>query len=325
MVSLRMSSFTYGPIIPQPVVPDEFSSYLIPGSAAVSAEGAYGKILLQQIQAGEITMVYAVFRVDEDLALDFQCAPGSLQAHVALKNDSHYYVRDIGNLYLAEGQFNIVDAAQLEGTYFLEHGREYRSLHFVFSASYLDRLLPVFHYLEEWLASETSQPRLLFTVHSWLSEQMKNIIDSILQCTYQEEMQQFYRELKAKEFLCLSLMPGSREITPSVRLTRRNIALIHESKHVLDNNFDQHITIGSVAQQVGMNEFRLKAGFKQVFGISMFDYLIKTRMQAARNLLLETDKPIKEIAALTGYATKQSFLNAFKKYFHDTPGSFRKN
>jgi len=28
---------------------------------------------------------------------------------------------------------------------------------------------------------------------------------------------------------------------------------------------------------------------------------------------------------LTGYATKQSFLNAFKRYFHDTPGSFRKN
>jgi two-component system response regulator YesN len=57
----------------------------------------------------------------------------------------------------------------------------------------------------------------------------------------------------------------------------------------------------------------------------MFDYLVKTRMQMARDLLLETDKPIKEIAALTGYSTKQSFLNAFKRYFHDTPGSFRKN
>ena len=76
---------------------------------------------------------------------------------------------------------------------------------------------------------------------------------------------------------------------------------------------------------MGMNEFKLKAGFKQVFGISMFDYLIKKRMQEARSLLLETDKPIKEIASLTGYSTKQSFLNAFKKYFHDTPGSFRKN
>ncbi|MEI9809095.1 MAG: helix-turn-helix domain-containing protein [Bacteroidota bacterium] len=48
-------------------------------------------------------------------------------------------------------------------------------------------------------------------------------------------------------------------------------------------------------------------------------------MQAARSLLLETDKPLKEIASLTGYSTKQSFMNAFKKYFNDTPGSFRKN
>jgi AraC-like DNA-binding protein len=144
-------------------------------------------------------------------------------------------------------------------------------------------------------------------------------------CQYPGELLEFYRQLKAREFLCLALTPRNGEITPAVKLTRRNISLIHESKHILDNSFDQHITIASVAQQTGMNEFKLKAGFKQVFGISMFDYLIKTRMQTARGLLLETDKPIKEIASLTGYATKQSFLNAFKKYFHDTPGSFRKN
>ena len=36
-------------------------------------------------------------------------------------------------------------------------------------------------------------------------------------------------------------------------------------------------------------------------------------------------KELKEIASLTGYATKQSFLNTFKKYFHDIPDSFRKN
>lgn len=325
MTNLRMSSFTYGTITPKPEVPAEVATLLIAGSEAVSAEGAYGRILFQEIQAGDMTVKYNIYQVKEDLAIDFQCSPGTLRTHVALKNDSQYYITGIGEYYLAEGQFNIIDAPTLDGTYFLEHDQEYRTLHLGFSSQFLERLFPVFPYLQEWLASDSPRPRLLFKVHSWLSPQVKDVIDKILYCPYTDDLLEFYRELKASELLCLALAPGTTEITPAVKLTRHNVALIHESRHVLDSVFDQHITIASIAQRTGMNEFKLRAGFKQVFGISMFDYLVKTRMQAARNLLLETDKPIKEIAALTGYATKQSFLNAFKKYFHDTPGSFRKN
>jgi AraC family transcriptional regulator, transcriptional activator of the genes for pyochelin and ferripyochelin receptors len=325
MINLRMSSFTYGPIVANPVVPPSLSSLVIPGSEAASAEGAYGKILFQEIHAGEITILYIVYQVKEDLAIDFKCSPGTLQTHVALKNDSQYYISGVGDFYLAEGQFNIIDAPDLEGTYFLEHGKEYHTMHVVFSSEFLDKLLPIFHYLEEWLASDSPRPRPLFKVHSWLSVQLKDVIDRILHCQYKDELLEFYREIKTRELLCLALTPRNGQITPATKLTRRNIALIHESRHLLDRSFDRHLTIAAIAQQIGMNEFKLKAGFKQVFGISMFDYLVKTRMQAARELLLETDKPIKEIASLTGYATKQSFLNAFKKYYHDTPGSFRKN
>jgi AraC-like DNA-binding protein len=325
MTNLRLSSFTYGPIVVKPVVPSELSTLLIPGSEAYSSEGPFGSILFQEVKAGDISIMYNIYQLKEDLAIDFQLNPGTLRTHVALKNDSQCYISGLGEYYLAEGQFNIIDATTLDGTYFLEHGEEYRTLHLSFSSQQLERMLPVFPYLQEWLASDSPQPRLLFKVHSWLSPQIKDVIDKILFCPYTDELQEYYRELKACELLCLALAPGAKEVTPAVKLTRHNVALIHESRHILDSVFDQHITISSIAQRTGMNEFKLRAGFKQVFGISMFDYLVKTRMQAARSLLLETDKPIKEIAALTGYATKQSFLNAFKKYFHDTPGAFRKN
>jgi len=321
-----MSSFTYGPILFHPGVPASLLSAVIPGSDACSAEGGYGKILTQQIHAGEVTIRYNIYQVEEDIAIDFRYNTGALQTHVALKNDSHYNINGIGELYLSEGQFNIIEAAKLEGSFFLEKGNEYRTLHIEFSSQFLDKLFPVFQYLEDWLASDSPQPRLLFTIHPWLSEQLKNVINNLLYCpAISEEQRPFYREIKAMEFFCLGLNNGAGEITQAVKLTRRNIELIHASKHIMDTNFDQHITIASIARQTGMNEFKLKAGFKQVFGISMFEYLVKTRMQTARNLLLETDKPIKEIAVLTGYATKQSFLNAFKRYFHDTPGAFRKN
>jgi AraC-like DNA-binding protein len=325
MINLRLSSFTYGPISLNPAVPADMSSLIIPGSEASFAEGPYGRMLFQEIHAGEITLLYNIYQVKEDIALDFQCAPGTLRTHVALKNDSQYYISGLGDLYLAEGQFNIADAPTLEGTYFLEQGNEYRTLHVFFSSSLLDKLFPVFHYLQEWLASDSPTPRLLYRIHSWLSPQLKDVIDKILHCSFTGEILEYYRELKAREFICLALTPQNGEITVTGRLTRRNLEIIRATKNILDRGFDHHVTIASIAQQMGMNEFKLKGGFKQVFGISMFDYLIKKRMQEARSLLLETDKPIKEIASLTGYSTKQSFLNAFKKYFHDTPGSFRKN
>src|SRR5882757_7115448 len=120
MINLRLSSFTYGPISMNPVVPEEQSSLLIPGAEASFAEGTYGKMLFQEIHAGDITLLYNIYQVKEDIALDFQCSPGTLRTHVALKNDSQYYISGFGDLYLAEGQFNITDAPNLNGTYFLE-------------------------------------------------------------------------------------------------------------------------------------------------------------------------------------------------------------
>jgi len=324
-MNFNLRSQTYGPIILKPEVPAELSACVLPGSETGFAQGVFGKILLQEIHLDNLVLQYNIYQVKKDLAIDFRCHPGMMQVHVALKNDSHYSIEGIGDLYLAEGQFNILDASSIEGTSFLEQGREYRSFHASYSPEMLDSLLPVFPSLEEWFASDSSQPRLLFKTHPLLTVQLKDIIEDILHCSYTDDLRRLYLELKIKEFLFLSMMPVGQGITPVIWLTKRSIELIHQSKRILENNFDQRITIAELAKQLGIHEFKLKAGFKKVFGVSMFDYLIQTKMQKAKYLLLETDKPIKEIAHLTGYASKQSFLNAFKKYFHNTPGSLRKN
>jgi AraC-like DNA-binding protein len=325
IVNFRLSSFAYGPIVMKPSVPEELNSLVVPGSQAFSSEGNYGKILFQEIKAGDITLLYNIYQIKQDISIDFRYNQCNLQAQIALQNDGQYYINGAGDLYLAEGQFNIIDATNLDGAHFLEKDNEYRTLQVFFSSAMLYDLFPAFNYLQESLASDSAEPRLLFHVHSWLTPQLKDIIDKIMNCSFTGEILQYYRELKAREFICLALTPHIGGITAPSRLTRRNIEIVRATKNILDKAFDHHMTIASIALQMGINEFKLKADFKQVFGISMFDYLIKRRMQAARSLLLETDKPIKEIASLTGYSTKQSFLNAFKKYFHDTPCSLRRN
>jgi AraC family transcriptional regulator, transcriptional activator of the genes for pyochelin and ferripyochelin receptors len=327
MMQLRMSSLAYGPIIFNGVVPAGLLGFVVPGSRAVTAQGVYGKILLQEIRAGEITILYNIYQLQRDIAIDFECSTGKLQTHIALKNDCQCHINGIGPIYLAEGQFNISNSPSFEGTHFLEQGKEYRTLHIIFPSNFSTALLPIAHHFGQWLANSPSVPGLLFTMHPWLTVPLKNTIENILHCTYANGLLQLYREAKAKEFICLCLTPGKHNegTLPPAKLPRSAMALMHDARRMIYTNFNRPVSITFIARQTGINEFKLKTGFKKIFGISMFNYLIKTRMQAARNLLQETDKPIKEIAALTGYANGRSFINAFKKHFNDTPGSFRKN
>jgi len=319
-----LNSLTFGPIVLEPV-PAESSGFVLPGSEAGFAEGPFGKIILQEIHLTELNIQYNIFLIRKDLALDFSCQSDGLQTHAALKNDSHFQVEGMGELYLAEGQFNILHGSNLKGTRFMEEGQEYRSFRVSYSPAILNDFLPLFPSLEEWFASDLSQSKLLFKNHPLLTVKMTDIIENIIHCDYADELRRSYLDMKTKEFVFLSLLPTGQEITSSLWLTPHNIELIHESKRLLENNFEQHMNIADIARQLDINEFKLKAGFKKIFGISMFDYFMQTKMQKAKKLILETDKPIKEIARITGYSTKQSFLNAFKKYFHNTPGSLRKS
>ncbi len=76
--------------------------------------------------------------------------------------------------------------------------------------------------------------------------------------------------------------------------------------------------------QLRLTEFKLKKGFRQLFGMSMSDRRFQHRMNRALQLLKQTDKPEKEIAFLTGYRGLPSFISAFKKHFGVTPGQWRK-
>lgn len=325
MINLRMSSFTYGPILTQPGFPASYKDSRISGSEQVYAEGTYGVIFLQSIPAGSITFLYTIFKLKEDMALDFQCAPQTIQVHAAMKNDSLFHIMGIGDLHFCEGQFNLLDSVRLDGSYYLEKDNEYRTLHIDFSSTFLDKLLPAMPYLEAWIASGNEISRVLFQSNGWLSLQQRELLNQVLYNPYSGSMQTVYREIKAMEFMLLLLSQDTIDVTPAMHLTRRHINAIEQSRIIMDEAFDQHLNIATLSEQTGMTEFKLKAGFRKIFGISIFEYFLQTRMRVARDLLLQTDKPIKEIALLTGYSSKQSFLHAFKKFYHDTPGSYRRN
>lgn len=64
--------------------------------------------------------------------------------------------------------------------------------------------------------------------------------------------------------------------------------------------------------------------FQKAFHVSIIEYLMRVKMEEARNLLISTNKTTKEIALELGYRSVSYFSHAFEEYFHVSPIGFRK-
>jgi AraC family transcriptional activator of pyochelin receptor len=96
------------------------------------------------------------------------------------------------------------------------------------------------------------------------------------------------------------------------------------AKALIEKHLDRHLTIPEIAKEVGTNEWKLKNGFKQVFGIAIFTFLTNARMEKARLLLKEARKSLKQIARSVGYKYTSNFITAFEKKYDLSPTDFRK-
>lgn len=102
-----------------------------------------------------------------------------------------------------------------------------------------------------------------------------------------------------------------------------DIEKIYAVKELLDRNIDSSFSLKELAQKSGLNDFKLKKGFKEIFGVTVFGYLSDLRMKTAREMLSE-NKSIREISEHCGYTFVQSFITAFKNKYGITPDKFRK-
>ena len=107
-------------------------------------------------------------------------------------------------------------------------------------------------------------------------------------------------------------------------LSKQDITYIRQAKTILDENFDKHITIPTLARQSGINEAKLKEGFKELFGHPIHTYLQQLRLEKAKQLLLTTTMPITDITYHIGYSHVTHFTTLFKKEFGLTPTEWRK-
>jgi LacI family transcriptional regulator len=84
------------------------------------------------------------------------------------------------------------------------------------------------------------------------------------------------------------------------------------------------INAAEVFEQPSVSRTSLESRFRSVLGETIHQEITKVRISRAKNLLAETDLPIKQIAQKTGFKTVQYLTRAFRRSTGDTPAAFRR-
>lgn len=100
--------------------------------------------------------------------------------------------------------------------------------------------------------------------------------------------------------------------------------LIQVAVNYINNNYERDISLGDIAHFVFLSPSYFTRAFKEEVGMSPINYLLKTRIDRAKELLRETQMKVSEIALGVGFANQQRFNEIFKKYTGVTPLHYRK-
>ncbi|MBF7681788.1 helix-turn-helix domain-containing protein [Acinetobacter sp. B5B] len=93
---------------------------------------------------------------------------------------------------------------------------------------------------------------------------------------------------------------------------------IKKAIHILENEFEEKITIRYLSKQVGMNECYLKRIFKETTGYTIGNYLLNIRMKYAQTLLKEGFS-IENVTSKIGYCSSQHFKRIYEQYYGYQP------
>jgi len=107
------------------------------------------------------------------------------------------------------------------------------------------------------------------------------------------------------------------------RRSMQPISMINSTVDFIRDHHHERITVEDLAARAGLSPRQLHRKFREVFGLSVQEFLVKTRIRAASDSLLRGDATIAQIAADFGFCDQSAFTQLFRKHLGLTPRQFR--
>ena len=160
-----------------------------------------------------------------------------------------------------------------------------------------------------------------------LASQPRTAALAILDCEGSGAARETLQLARSIELLCAIFAAlGAQALVPiegSASLGERDTRRIVAARRLIDERWQEKLTLAAIARACGLNRDKLTRGFRALYGCSVAEILAENRLAGARRLLQATDLPIAEIAFRSGYLNNASFTRAFSRRFGAAPSQLR--
>lgn len=173
-----------------------------------------------------------------------------------------------------------------------------------------------------FLSEENSKQK--YYQETVITPSMAVALNQLLQFNLHPTVKPLYFKAKAYELLSLYFnKPAELDVAQCPFLaSEENVNKIKQAKEIIIRRMAEPPSLQQLADEVQMPINRLKEGFKQVYGDSVFSFLLEYKMEVARQLLASGRMNVNEVGLKLGYSTASHFIAAFKKRYGTTPKKF---
>lgn len=303
--------------------------YVANGSTAMRQEvlqhsGEYGNLVLVKVRGSKIDIWFRELEITKGTDICISYEHSCLSLLVNISNIITYTCSEDIQLTLQPDRYNFIYGKKKLITS-LKKGN-YRMMEIHFHKDYLNRYVPHIPSLKKYHHRFNGNVvGAMFTSNIDVNEKMMKMIKYFVFGNVKGCVSLLYLDQTILQLLIECLQAGIKTNIKSVLWQSNDKKSLLSIKSYLIENIDKKSLVEDLVRITGISSRKFKKGFRQLYGVTIHEFLLIKRMEKAKELLLHSDNHVKDIAILTGYSNKSNFSNAFKKRFGCTPVCYKRN
>jgi AraC-like DNA-binding protein len=154
-----------------------------------------------------------------------------------------------------------------------------------------------------------------------ISPSIAIVLNQLFNFNLNDSVKNLYFKGKIYEFLSLYFNRSNDadfEQCPFL-VDESNVIKIRKAKDIIISKMAEPPSLQELADEIGLSLKKLKEGFKQIYGDTVYSFLFDYKMEHARKLLETNQYNVNEVGSTIGYSTASHFIAAFKKKYGTTP------
>lgn len=302
--------------------PQEFRHLAITAADKRYRSGNKGKILLQSIRTEDFTIWFNHFIMEEDCLINAVTSAPMATMHFMLDGCVSGTAANFSDDTITAGTYQLFFVPP--GSYRVHISKGIcHAIRIDFSTDFLKRMnrfFPQVNSLTEALETKSASGIRLPEGH--LTFRVKTILEELKTIDTERQGSDLFLHARVYELLWLYLSGiGTAEEKAA---TQAYFAKIRAIRDYITLNLDMELGTSVLAKHFGISATTLKRQFKYQYGLTIREFLIRQRMEMAKELLTHSDLSVHSIGMRVGYPEFSSFTRAFTRYFGRSPSYFRK-